>query len=272
MAKVFDEDNVHNFWGLSPSIDVLALLHSLPVSVGYHSMLERLAEADAFHLLQLITRRGTIVVRFAEKQGRMLETVTLNSCAGTVAAPASAITELFDLSLLRFQQRDDVAETFRKYNHKAPYDMQKAWDARIRKFYGSRYDYKRNAIDWDYHMRLAQQGTPGLDPSAGSIIHFYHFRRWREYGVAYELRDCKYSQANPTLLSTAFGTRKEYKDSADLGMTGAAVYLPGAFGVTYSTLPITVLAQVVPSPAFSRSATSSLYTPLSVWQSTMSRL
>ena len=59
---------------------------------------------------------GTL--KFAEKQGRMLETVTLNSCAGTVAAPASVITELFDLSLMRFQQRDDVAETFRKYSHK----------------------------------------------------------------------------------------------------------------------------------------------------------
>ena len=70
-------------------------------------------------------------------------------------------------------------------------------------------------IDWDYHMRLAQQGTPGLDPSAGSIIHFYHFRRWRECGVAYELRDCKYSQPNPTLLSTAFGTCKEYKDRSE---------------------------------------------------------
>lgn len=48
----------------------------------------------------------------------MLETVTLGSCAGTVAAPASVITNLFDLSLMRFQQRDDVAETFRKYNRK----------------------------------------------------------------------------------------------------------------------------------------------------------
>ncbi len=48
----------------------------------------------------------------------MLETVTLDSCAGTEAAPASVITELFDLSLMRFQQRDDVAETFRKYSHK----------------------------------------------------------------------------------------------------------------------------------------------------------
>ncbi len=49
------------------------------------------------------------------------------------------------------------------------------------------------------------------------------------------------------------------------------MYLPGAFGVTYSTLPTTALAHLVLSPAFSRSATSSLYTPLSVWQSTMSR-
>lgn len=67
-------------------------------------------------------------------------------------------------------------------------------------------------IDWDYHMRLAQQGTPGLDPSAGSIIHFYHFRKWRESGIAYELRDCKYNEVNRTMLSTAYGTRKEYKD------------------------------------------------------------
>ncbi len=34
----------------------------------------------------------------------------------------------------------------------APYDMQKAWDARIRKFYGSRYDYKRNAVHTLLHQ------------------------------------------------------------------------------------------------------------------------
>ena len=28
----------------------------------------------------------------------------------------------------------------------AAYDMQKAWDARSRKFYGTRYDYRRNAV------------------------------------------------------------------------------------------------------------------------------
>ncbi|KAL0034805.1 hypothetical protein WJX77_007961 [Trebouxia sp. C0004] len=200
-----------HIWVYEEAPEILAR-HMLLLSVLLDNTLPVRQRTELFIELHGNACIQATTAQYLEKQGRMLETVTLNSCAGTVAAPASAITELFDLSLLRFQQRDDVAETFRKYNHKAPYDMQKAWDARIRKFYGSRYDYKRNAIDWDYHMRLAQQGTPGLDPSAGSIIHFYHFRRWREYGVAYELRDCKYSQANPTLLSTAFGTRKEYKD------------------------------------------------------------
>ncbi len=113
----------------------------------------------------------------------MLETVTLDTSAVKHnAADGTVQAELFDLSLLRFQQRDDVAEVFRKYNHKVgtcnlaqftaadfqrvaaqraqsatqldcfiacmqvPYDMQKAWDARSRRFYGSRYDYKRNAV------------------------------------------------------------------------------------------------------------------------------
>lgn len=53
MAKLFDEDNVHDFWGLSPSIDILKLLESLPASIVQHSMLERLAQAEAIHLLQV---------------------------------------------------------------------------------------------------------------------------------------------------------------------------------------------------------------------------
>lgn len=93
------------------------------------------------------------------------------------------LAQLFDLSMLKFQQRDDIAETFRKYNRKVRqlsiqhhqqlllcavfhlnmgntnvrtercmqvlYDMQKAWDARSHKFYGTRYDYRRNAV-WPF--------------------------------------------------------------------------------------------------------------------------
>lgn len=55
MAKVFDEDNVHHFWGLSPSIDVFGVLDDLPSTISQHGMLERLAQADALHIL-LVSR------------------------------------------------------------------------------------------------------------------------------------------------------------------------------------------------------------------------
>ena len=53
MAKVFDEENVHHFWGLSPSIDVLDLLDHELISMNQHSMLGGVAQADAIHILQV---------------------------------------------------------------------------------------------------------------------------------------------------------------------------------------------------------------------------
>ncbi len=67
-------------------------------------------------------------------------------------------------------------------------------------------------IDWDYHMPLTQAGTPGQAPEQGSIIHYHHFRHWRLHGVAYELRDQRYNQPNRSMLSTAYGRTKEFKD------------------------------------------------------------
>jgi hypothetical protein len=68
-------------------------------------------------------------------------------------------------------------------------------------------------IDWDYHMRLVTMGQPGQALSEQrSIIHFYHFRHWRLHGVAYELRDSLYDQPNFTMVTTALGRTKEFKD------------------------------------------------------------
>ena len=52
MIKVFDEEHVHDFWGLSPCVDIVDVLQTLPISVSQHSTLERLAQADALHILQ----------------------------------------------------------------------------------------------------------------------------------------------------------------------------------------------------------------------------
>ena len=53
MAKVFDEENVHDFWGLSPAVDILGVLENLPIAVIQHSMIERLTQADALNVLQV---------------------------------------------------------------------------------------------------------------------------------------------------------------------------------------------------------------------------
>ncbi|KAG1656426.1 hypothetical protein FOA52_009641 [Chlamydomonas sp. UWO 241] len=136
----------------------------------------------------------------------------------------AALASCLDLSLLKFAERDAITDVFHGWRKSEAYDMVQAWDARGRKWYGDRYDFRRNMIDWDYHMRMIQAGTPGCDPSLGSIVHFHHFRHWRAHGIAYELRDSAYAQPNRTLLSTAVGRTREFKDRSgkDVGRSVTA--------------------------------------------------
>ncbi|GIL80632.1 hypothetical protein Vretimale_9197 [Volvox reticuliferus] len=136
----------------------------------------------------------------------------------------TALRQILDLSLLKFQEKDHLVEALQKWRTTVLYDMVKAWDARARKWYGDRYDFRRNLVDWDYHMRLQTAGTPGQDPGHGSIIHFHHFRHWRMHGVAHELRDSHYNQPNRSLLSTAYGRTREFKDRSlrDVGRSVSA--------------------------------------------------
>jgi dynein assembly factor 3 len=51
-----------------------------------------------------------------------------------------------DVSLLKFQDRDALVEVLQKYRGSVSYDMVKAWDARARKWYGERFDFRRNMV------------------------------------------------------------------------------------------------------------------------------
>jgi hypothetical protein len=55
-----------------------------------------------------------------------------------------------------------------------------------------RYDHRFNLIDWDYTMRV--------QPEA-SILHFLHYSHFRDKGLAYELRECEYSEVYERLCS-----------------------------------------------------------------------
>lgn len=56
------------------------------------------------------------------------------------------LASLLDISMLKFQDRDAIVEALQKYRQSVAYDMVKAWDARSRKWYGDRFDFRRNMV------------------------------------------------------------------------------------------------------------------------------
>ncbi|KXZ43299.1 hypothetical protein GPECTOR_95g688 [Gonium pectorale] len=316
-----DEQNVHQFWGISPALDLGSLLPrsdgedgaaDLPVDqpirilqvapydarhtltticrASRHPLLERqqqpvtlyvwedCPEGLARHLLLLSLlldggllgrERGQLLLelhgnamlrqRAAEaldEKARQLESLVVSLGSGSPPAPdlgdprgLGALAAMLDLSMLKFQERDLLVEALQKWRSNVAYDMVKAWDARARKWYGDRYDFRRNMVDWDYHMRLQPAGTPGVsDPSAGSIIHFHHFRHWRAHGVAHELRDASYNHPNRSLLSTAYGRTREFKDRTGRDV-GRSVSAWGFWGDTLNG-PYHCFGTLAEEPAF----------------------
>lgn len=327
-----DDHNIHNFWGLSPSIDLLAVatrgrgdpnkgrealqqggsdvtpsppairilqvasydarhtIHTLchssrhdgalgpgvmpsssegsvvsPAVRAVHLHLhEEEPEGLARHLLllsvlldgslptkdriqTLLEIHGNALVRqrtaeYLDQRGRALEDLLVALGGGASEEEAAAacsergdesgacLAKMLDLSMLKFQERDLIVEALQKYRLTVEYDMVKAWDVRGRRLYADRFDFRKNMIDWDYHMRLMGCGTPGQDPALGSIVHFHHFRHWRMHGVAYELRDSAYGHPNRSMLSMAYGRTKEFKDNRTMRDVGRSVSAWGFWG------------------------------------------
>lgn len=102
------------------------------------------------------------------------------------------------LQALKFRERDALEAVFRFWagSEKGPeaFPMSRLWDSRLRHYLGSRYDARRGVSDWDLHMKLHDRGA--------QVIHTQEFRRWRDTGVAFELRDSSaYHVPNRTLAS-----------------------------------------------------------------------
>ncbi len=85
-------------------------------------------------------------------------------------------------------------------------------------------------MDWDYHMRLAAQW-----PEPGSLIHFHHFRHWRVHGVAHELRNAVYGECNRSMLSSATGRTKDFKDRCAQSMGSWKLSIRSAVDASLST-------------------------------------
>jgi hypothetical protein len=72
------------------------------------------------------------------------------------------------------QERDGLVEALQRWRLVTAYDMVKAWDARARKWFGERYDFRRNMVSgttrgvtWGVTCGWVGVALTGLAPGAG---------------------------------------------------------------------------------------------------------
>ena len=148
-----------------------------------------------------------LVERLAERLERVVGAIFAGEAEDTPEIKNDRITQVFDFSLLKFKEKDELMECFRSWKRageKTPFDADAARDKRLRKYYGDRFDHRKNIVDWDYNMRL--------DAAGAGVIHFKHFAEFRLTGIAYPVREATFPAPNRTLVSFAKGTTKEFKD------------------------------------------------------------
>jgi hypothetical protein len=113
----------------------------------------------------------------------------LDIVAGQSSHP---VTKLIDFGTLKYQQRDEISDVIAGWAAKHPFDIETLRDQRMRGYYRTRYDYRVNLMDWDYH-----NGIKATAP----IIHWQHFKEFGKSGVSFETRLGSYTQPNRTLAS-----------------------------------------------------------------------
>ncbi|XP_071801348.1 dynein axonemal assembly factor 3-like [Asterias amurensis] len=102
---------------------------------------------------------------------------------------------MFDLSALKFKERDQLEAIFKfwRSSDDRAFDISKLWDTRLRQYLKDRYDSRTGAYDWDYNMKMIERGA--------GIIHKKEYNYWRETGSAFSVREGTYNVPNKTLAS-----------------------------------------------------------------------
>ncbi|XP_061666446.1 dynein axonemal assembly factor 3-like isoform X2 [Syngnathoides biaculeatus] len=192
LANLRDED-VLNVWLFENSMEVVArqmLLLYIALTpqqaMGLHAKTETFLEVFGNSLLR--SQTDETVKRVASQLLLHVSDV-----------PDSDGNPCLNASLFKFKERDELARIFKSWTQPCsspagPVSIAKAWDYRVRQHLGTRYDSKKGCFDWDLTMKLHEKGC--------SVINKQEYVRWRESGLAFELREGFYEMTNPSLLSS----------------------------------------------------------------------
>ena len=114
--------------------------------------------------------------------------------AKLVAARNNVKNMLWDLSLLKEKEIDDMESVFLSWKTKTGENFSKYWESRQKMLLGERWESREGVGEMDYHMKLVERG--------GAEVAKKDFLRWRESGIAYEVtEDDKNIVDNMTIIS-----------------------------------------------------------------------
>jgi len=109
----------------------------------------------------------------------------------------SVLANAIDLSLLKHKEVDSLVKVAKLWADGLQFESEQQWDERLRQYYKERYNSRKNAADWDFHMKLKELG--------GQVISSRQFINWRLTGMAFEFGDKSYNKPNFTLGCYAQG-------------------------------------------------------------------
>ena len=116
--------------------------------------------------------------------------------AKIVAARNNAGNMLWDLSLLKEKEVDEMEAVFLSWKKEEGDKMEDFWAGRQKRLMGERWESREGVVEMDYHMKLVERGGAEVDKK--------DFLRWRESGVAYDLtEDDKVGVDNVTMINGA---------------------------------------------------------------------
>ncbi|KAF4713638.1 motile cilium assembly [Perkinsus olseni] len=104
--------------------------------------------------------------------------------------------KLVDFSTLKFRDRDAVHEAIGFWRESVEFDARSLRDQRLRGYYKTRYDHRKNLLDWDYH-----NGIKSVAPA----VHWQEYKSFGLTGVCYETRLGTYDEPNRTMASYVDG-------------------------------------------------------------------
>ncbi|XP_076008062.1 dynein axonemal assembly factor 3 [Genypterus blacodes] len=116
-----------------------------------------------------------------------------------------------DTTKLKFKERDELSRIFQGWIRPpsssssspglcAPVAKANPWDCRVRQHLGTRYDSKTGSFNWDLTMKLHTKGC--------GLIDNQQYAKWRDRGIAFQMRDGAYDITNQSLLSSRLFYRK----------------------------------------------------------------